>query len=598
MKNKFLLPAVFLLATFSASGCSKAKDKIIIRVLNSADYIYEADEEGWYVEATDKYVPFESLTYSEEDETYYDENGNEAYYDSDMMAQFVKFMDEKYADQGLKFDYIYDTFDTPETCYNELMTGKSNYDVINVSDYMVQKMMTHDLIQPLFEVKDNRIEEKSRERIIEEDRENIGSYVSKFLWEDENNLEEGEESDAIFNNIHAKLKDYADDADPYDYNKCLADYSVPYMWGTVGIMYNYSFYDASKEAVDAAFSSWEVLYNDFAKNSFSIKDSVRDVYAVSILHAFKDEIKALEEQYLNIEEPDPVSFRNELTKIFNSCDEKTIARVKEDMLKLKDNAFGFEVDSGKTDMVAGDKIGANLAWSGDAAWAIYEAQTESDVEIAFQVPEEGSNIWFDAWCIPTVANNPVFALDFIEFMSEPEQAIANMDYVGYTSATASDEVLEYVYDSYDVRLEVQAEEEYYPDEEYEEYDIRYFFEDCLETYDIDDAILHAWTPETEETYSERINGEDVDVSYAVQARMLKAQFPTVEQLTRLCVMDDYGKNNEKVLDMWQSVRTNPLPVWAIILFALEGALLLFVIAYIVSRKTISKKLRQKYSQSH
>ena len=217
------------------------------------------------------------------------------------------------------------------------------------------------------------------------------------------------------------------------------------------------------------------MYNDFAKNSFSIKDSVRDVYAVSILHSYKEEIEELEDKYLNITNPDIDTFNKKLTEIFNSCDEDTIARVKEDMLKLKDNAFGFEVDSGKTDMVSGEKIGANLAWSGDATWAIYQAETENGVELAFEVPDEGSNIWFDAWCIPTVANNPGYALDFIEFMSEPAQAIANMEYVGYTTGTAGDEVLEYIYDSYDVR----AEEEDYPDEAYEEYDLTYFFEDSL-----------------------------------------------------------------------------------------------------------------------
>ena len=366
------------------------------------------------------------------------------------------------------------------------------------------------------------------------------------------------------------------------------------MWGTVGIMYNYSFYEGSNEEIDEEFSTWEVLYNDFAKNSFSIKDSVRDVYAVSILHSSKEQIDALEEKYLKGDEPDYSKFNEELTSIFNSCDEATIARVKEDMLKLKDNAFGFEVDSGKTDMVSGEKIGANLAWSGDAAWAIYEAETESGVEIAFEVPEEGSNIWFDAWCIPTVANNPGYALDFIEFMSEPTQAIANMDYVGYTSATAGDKVLDYVYDNYDVRVEEEA----YPDEEYVEYDLSYFFKDSLEEYEIEDAILHAWTNDTEATYEEYIGGELTEVSYAVQARMLKAQFPTNEQLPRLCVMDDYGKNNEKVLDMWQSVRTNALPLWAVILFILEAVLALGFAAYMIITKTIKNKLRKKYNETH
>ena len=563
MKNKKLLPLVLLLAAFSASGCSTSdKERIVIRVLNSADYIYEAEEEGFYCETCEEYIPLDEVSGNEE-EGYFDSKGHEVYYDSDMMQQFVDYLNnDKYKDEGIEFDYIYDTFDTPETCYNELMTGKSNYDVINVSDYMVQKMMTHDLIQPLFG-------EKSKIENHDEVEANISDYISKYLWG---------EDDSVFNKKYAKKEKYEDKEDPYDYSKCLADYSVPYMWGTIGIMYNYDFFDDESEVVDKKFSSWEVLYDEYASSSFSIKDSVRDVYAVSILHAYKDEIKKLENDYLNIPEPDEKTFNEKLTKIFNRCDEKAIKDVKEDMLTLKENAFGFEVDSGKTDMVAGDKIGANLAWSGDAAWAIYEAYDEHDVELAFSVPEEGSNIWFDAWCVPSVANHPQYALDFIEFMSEPEHAISNMDYVGYTSATAGDEVLEYIRDKYDVR---SVDEEY---NKYQEYDIRYFFEDSLEECDIDDALLHAWTSDADKDYEE----------YQVYARMLKAQFPEAKMLPHLCVMDDYGKDNEAVLDMWQSVRTNPLPFWAIILFSLEIAVALAFIIYYFVKRSLKKKYKKMY----
>lgn len=583
MRKQFTYPFIFLLAMFSASGCSNSNEqRIIIRVLNAADYIYEAEQEGYYCEECHEYISANDVkTVVNEDEEEIEVHtvdgvDHEVYYDSDMMKQFVSYMDEKYADQGLKFDYIYDTFDTPETCYNELMTGKSNYDIINVSDYMLQKMMSHDLIQPLFEVSDEA-------PLI---KENISNNLSRFLW--------GKE-DSIFNNIYAKKLNYEDNEDPYDYTKCLADYSVPYMWGTIGIMYNSGYYEAKATElgvdIDEQFSSWEVLYNDFARKSFSIKDSVRDVYAVSVLHSSKDKIAELETKYhIGEETEDLQGFNRDLTKLFNRCDDEMIAQVKGDMLKLKDNAFGFEVDSGKTDMVAGDKIGANLAWSGDATWAIYEAETESGVELSFEVPEEGSNIWFDAWCIPKVANHPQYALDLIEFMSEPDQAIANMDYVGYTTGTAGDAVLDYMLDNYDVR----AEEEDYPDEPYEEYDISYFFEGSLEEHVIEDAILHAWLKDTELTFEEYVDGELIEVSYGVQARMLPAQFPKKEQLSRLCVMDDYGKNNEKVLDMWQSVRTNPLPVWAVILFSIEAAAALGLILYYILNKIIRKRLRKAY----
>ena len=63
-------------------------------------------------------------------------------------------------------------------------------------------------------------------------------------------------------------------------------------------------------------------------------------------------------------------------------------------------------------------------------------------------------------------------------------------------------------------------------------------------------------------------------------------------------MDDYGKQNEKVLDMWQSVRTNPLPIWAVILFVLEAIALAFAIVYIVSNNYIKRKLRKRYSETH
>lgn len=551
MRKQLNISFALLLSLFSLSGCSNndGKEHVVIRVLNAADYIYEAEQEGWYCEECGKYVT--DVT-GDDENGHFDSKGHEVEYDSDMMEQFVTYMNEKYEDEDIVFEYVYDTFDTPETCYNELKLGKSKYDVINVSDYMIQKMMTHDLIQPLFN--ENNKEQK----------ETIRSYISPYLW--------GEET-SIFNTIHAKKLSYEDDEYPYDDDKCLADYAVPYMWGTIGMMYNYGFYSGySSEAIDEQFSTWDVLYGNFAKKSFSIKDSVRDVYAVSVLHAYKDEIASWD--------PTASDFNKKLTEKFNSCNKETIEKVKEDMLSLKANAFGFEVDSGKTDMVSGEKIGANLAWSGDATWAIYEAQTENDVEIGFQIPEEGSNIWFDAWCVPTVAAHPEYALDLIEFMSEPTQAIANMDYVGYTTATAGDDVLDYIIDLY------QVDEEEYPDEKYVEYDLSYFFDGSLEDHDPGDSILHAWSKDTE------VVGED-DVPMAVYARMLLSQFPEKGQLHRLCVMDDYGKDNEAVLNMWQSVRTNPLPLWAIILFAVEGVVAVLAIAYFVYNKSIKTKLRKK-----
>ena len=578
LKKKLSLFAVLLLGAMSCAGCSSdSKDKIIIRVLNSADYIYEAEEEGYKCDECGDYVDFDDTeikVIDDEEVRVHKECGKEVYYDCDMMEQFVRYMDEKYEEQGLKFDYVYDTFDTPETCYNEMMTGKSNYDVINVSDYMIQKMITNDLLTPLFDGSEESNDIK----------QNLRDNLSDYLW--------GEE-DSIYNNIHPKKLEYNDGEDPYDNSKVLSDYAVPYMWGTVGVMFNPAFKgykDFTTDELIEKFSSWEALYSESIKGSFSIKDSVRDVYAVSIIHVYHDEIEGLKTKYhIGEIDEDLEGFNEEMTVIFNRCDAETLNKVSDDMNKLKENSFGFEVDSGKTDMVSGEKIGANLAWSGDATWAIYEALTENDVEIYFSLPDEGSNIFTDSWGIPKVSSHPQYALDFIDFMCAEEQALQNMDYVGYTSSTATEGILEYLYDMYDVR----AAEEDYPDEEYDLYDIRYFFDGNIDDSELDNAILHSWKYDTEATFEEEIDGKTKEFSYSVYARMLRAQFPEQSQRHKLCMMDDFGKDNQAVIEMWQQVRTNPLPVWAIIVLSVEIAAALGFIVLIIVKKQRFKKIKEK-----
>ena len=516
-KGFFLLPTtLFALASLSGCGNNSNPNKLVLRVLNAADYIYEADE--------------------------LDDETKECRYsqylsDEDMMDQFISYMEE----QGVEVSYVYDTFDTNETMYNELMTGKSSYDVIVTSDYMVQKLISNDLIQPLYS---NSYDEK-------EETKDIREHVSSYLWD-------------IFDEIHPKDKL----TNEVMTDKNISQYSVPYMWGTVGIMYNPDFYsDMSLDEINEMFSSWEVLYGEKAKNSFSIKDSVRDVYAVSVVHAFyEDEIKPLEEKLLNgtISETE---FNKQLNVIFNRCDDKTLEIIKEDMLKLKDNSFGFEVDSGKTDMIEA-KIGANLAWSGDATWAIEEAESSYEKELYFSIPKEGSNIWFDAFCIPSVANNPDLALKFIDFMSKPENAIQNMYYVGYTSSVSGPEMLDYVYENYDIRGQVG--EAYDGESEYVEYDLSYFFKDSIENPS--DAYLYA------------------DPSSI--GRTLTAQYPEESELSHLCVMDDFGTQNEAVLDMWEKVRMNTLPVWAVILFIVEILIALGAVLFFVIKKVNKNKMRK------
>lgn len=540
---------LFPLSLFSLaalSGCAKEEgERYVLRVLNSADYIYEEQE----ISEEERECGYASYLLQGSDKEDFDSMTAAA--NPDMMDQFVDYMKEKY---NIEVSYVYDTFDTNETMYNELMTGKSNYDIICTSDYMLQKLISNDLIQPI---------STSGQYTESEELSSIHDNVSDFLWN-------------IFDGIHPKKLEVAEGEDPYMQDKILSQYSVPYMWGTVGITYNPAFYGGEEELdqIIEDFSSWDVLYKDAEgndtryTNTFSVKDSVRDMYAVSIVHAFKDEIAQLDEQGLSDDE-----YNKKLNAIFNRCDDATIQIVKEDLIKIKENSFGFEVDSGKTDMVEG-KIGANISWSGDATWAIQEAQSDYEKELYFSIPKEGSNIWFDGWCIPSVAKNPDLARYFIDFMSQPNQAIQNMWSVGYTSATNGDELLDYVYECYDVREEVGGESEAELAHEYEEYDISYFFDGSLseEYADAHAGILHA--------YPENVG------------RDLTAQYPESGILKSLCVMDDFGSQNTHVLNMWEHVRTNSLPVWAIILLVLEALLALSLVAYFVFNKVSKNKMRK------
>ena len=497
-KNKLLmLLPISLASVFALSGCESKEETRVLRILNCEDYIYEY-EEGDEEYAADKYD-----------------------YQMDMVDQFIAYWAENH--DGEEIEVVYDTFDTNETMFNELQTGKTTYDVIVPSDYMVQTLLSNGML----------------EKFDDDELDNLWENISPYLKDKFENIKAGEES--IYN------------------------YSIPYMWGTVGVMYNPEYYkDLEEDAVHELFADWDSLYGEELKGSFSIKDSVRDTYAVSLIHNYRDTIAS-------------ISDNAELTAVFNKSDADTMAEVKADMMKLKENAFGFECDSGKTDMTT-QKIGANMCWSGDATWAISEAE-EFDLTLYYSIPTSyngetakgASNVWFDGFCMPKSDDlHKDLAQEFIKFMSQPENAAQNCYCVGYTPGVAGDAMLDYVYDCYDIRGEVGGDSA----DEYVEYDLRYFFKDSLSDYTEDDAILHA------------------DPEYV--GRQLTAQYPSNEILDRLAIMNDFGPNgNARLLDMWEQVRTNALPTWGVIILAVEVVAGLAFAAYLITHKVNRKRFKKE-----
>lgn len=495
-KLLFVLP-LSVIAT-SLAGCGAKEEVRVLRVLNCEDYIYE---------------------YTEKDEEEL-ENATK-----DVMDQFVDYWKKTHNE---RIEYVYDTFDTNETMFNELQTGKTTYDVIVPSDYMIQKLITNNMLH----------------KISDENKADLWKNISPYL------------------------------KDKFENSLKIADYAVPYMWGTVGLMYSPSYYiernpKLKADDIHKLFENWDNLYtSDVIRGSFSIKDSVRDTYAVSLVHAFSDEIaKTTDAQ--------------KLEKIFNRNDAKNMAIVKEDMLKLKDAAFGFECDSGKTDMVDG-KIGANMCWSGDATWAIYESD---EVKLYYSVPINGgksaSNIWFDGLCMPknaqdekhlTKSEKAQYALaeEFIKFMSTPEIATLNCYCVGYTPGVAGEAIMDYMLDCYEVEKG-----------SYVEYDLTYFFKDSLSA---DYLAAHGFT-------NDHIF---IKANPDRAKRDLAAQYPTKEILPRLAVMKDFGPDgNARLLDMWEQVRTNPLPTWGVIVLVSEGVAALAFAIYLVSHKINRKRFKKE-----
>lgn len=285
---------------------------------------------------------------------------------------------------GEDVEIIYQTFDINESMLTEIEIGHEDYDVICPSEYIIERMLRRGLLQP-----------------INKDFGSLPDYtklVAPFAQE-------------MFQQMVAEEKQEDMKA---------SDYTVGYMWGTTGFLYNPKFVD------EADIRSLGGLLNPKFKDRIFMKDAFRDVYSVVVLYVYRDEIA-----------------RGEVTRdelVAHVTDER-IARVEEFLRQAKNNIAGWEVDFGKEEMAKG-KTWLNLSWSGDAQWAIDEA-SEVGVELKYIVPEEGSNVWFDGWCIPKYAQNVKAASYFINYLCMPENAILNMEEIGYVSVIASPEILEW-----------------------------------------------------------------------------------------------------------------------------------------------------------
>ena len=172
-------------------------------------------------------------------------------------------------------------------------------------------------------------------------------------------------------------------------------YSVPYMWGTVGILYN-------TEYVDEEITSWASLFDPQYKRDVFMLDSIRDTMGVTL-------------KFLGYN--------------LNERSEEALGKVRDLLIKQKQDGIvqGYLVDEVKDKMVGGEAAMA-VMWSGDAMYAI-----EDNDSLVYVVPEEGSNVWIDALCIPKTSENADAAMKFIDFLCREDIAQRNYDYIHYCS---------------------------------------------------------------------------------------------------------------------------------------------------------------------
>ena len=303
------------------------------------------------------------------------------YIDEDLLDEFEQWYEKE---TGEKVEIIYQTFDINETMLSKIELGHEDYDVVCPSDYIIERMLKNDLLLPLdkdFGDTPNYLD-------------NIAPYISETFGQIEEN------------------------------GRNARDYSVGYMWGTVGLIYN------PKYIPDSEVSSWNVLRNPAYSGKVLMKDAFRDVYTAFLVALNKEALDAGEKT---------------IETITYDTSEESIALVENYLNSFRDAVCGWEADFGKEQMTK-ELAWINLSWSGDAQWAIDEAAAVG-MDLRYAIPEEGSAIWFDGWVIPKYAKNVKAANYFINFMCKPENAIRNMDMTGYVSAVGGSEVLENMEDS-------------------------------------------------------------------------------------------------------------------------------------------------------
>lgn len=446
----------------------------------------------------------------DEDEALELDNGTTIFGENSMVEDFENWYYENY---GVKVNVQYSCFGTNEDLYNMLTLGDV-YDLVCPSEYMIMKLMSENKLEPLSD----------------------GFF-------DENN-----DKNYYINGVSPYIRDTFE---THEINgETWSKYAAGFMFGITGILYN-----PEKMTADEA-GTWTVLNNPKFAKQITIKDNVRDSYFAAVGALQRDKLMDTEFRAQD-------DYSEQLKDIMNDVSPETIAKSQDLLQDIKDNVYSFETDSGKADMITG-KVVANYQWSGDAVYAMDQAE-EDGVKLDFAVPEECTNLYFDGWVmlkngIDGDADRKQAAEAFINFVSRPDNAVRNMYYIGYTSVIAGgDDDTVYYYLDYTYGAEDD-------EEDVVDYPLGYFF-----------------------------TGDNSDPDYVLRApaeqvnRQLGAQYPSQDAIERSAVMEYFDEDATKDINqMWINIRCyniKDVPAWAwFIVAAVIGALAGVIVYHKRSKK--------------
>lgn len=286
----------------------------------------------------------------------------------------------EYMDQGLievfeetcNVKVVYEEADSNEAMQTRLLNSGTKYDILVPSDYMIERL-----------INDNRLEEINFT--------NVPNYANI--------------SEDFQNKAH----------DPED------QYSVPYFWGTFGIMYNKPLIEELGVNEDEL-NDWNILKDALLKNNVMLYASSRDMFLVGFqLLTPNQERYGVSEISVNLQEGQTVDQYKAM-----------IQDAKELLQAINNNANKYGTDDIKSSVANGD-VAIGLVYNGDFLDTYFELEDEAEDTIGYALPEQGSNMWFDSMVIPTTTANKRLAEEFINFMLDPQVAYYNAYYVGYST---------------------------------------------------------------------------------------------------------------------------------------------------------------------